>query len=148
MGIQDSVQLSNLGIYQKIKIGSHISYQNYAGSQQTTDYGRPVWKSPSLHGQKYTPTPKFLCTAEAFFVCHIGPIFQISLIYAFIGCPLWQREKKIRKLRLRTVGEYELWSLNLAMKKKKHSIKYDTLFRLSKSNFNFFCIKSLLHTII
>ena len=25
--------------------------------------------------------------AEAYFVCHIGPIFQISLIYAFIGCP-------------------------------------------------------------
>jgi hypothetical protein len=22
--------------------------------------------------------------AEAYFVCHIGPIFQISLIYAFI----------------------------------------------------------------
>ena len=35
------------------------------------------------------------CTAENSlplplpnFVCHIGPIFQISLIYAFIGCPL------------------------------------------------------------
>ena len=25
-----------------------------------TDYGRPVWKSPSLHGQKSTHTPKFL----------------------------------------------------------------------------------------
>ena len=23
--------------------------------------------------------------AAAYFVCHIGPIFQISLIYAFIG---------------------------------------------------------------
>ena len=29
---------------------------------------------------------KFLGTAEAYFVCHIGPIFQISLICAFIGC--------------------------------------------------------------
>ena len=56
----------------------------------TTDYGRPVRKSPSLHGQKSTPNPKFLGTAKAYFVCHIGPIFQISLIYAFIGCPLWQ----------------------------------------------------------
>ena len=53
----------------------------------TTDYGRPVRKLPSLHGQKSTPTPKFLGTAEAYFVCHIGPNFQISLISAFIGCP-------------------------------------------------------------
>ena len=48
---------------------------------------RPVRKSPSLHGQKSTPTPKFLGTAEAYFVCHIGQNFQISLNYAFIGCP-------------------------------------------------------------
>ena len=53
----------------------------------TTDYGRPVRKSPSLHGQKSNPNPKFLGTAEAYFACHIGPKFHISLIYAFIGCP-------------------------------------------------------------
>ena len=52
-----------------------------------TDYGRPVRKSPSLHGLKSNPNPKVLDTAEAYFVCHIGPNFQISLIYAFIGCP-------------------------------------------------------------
>ena len=52
-----------------------------------TDYGHPVRKSPSLHGRKSNPNPKFLGTAEAYFVCHIGPKFQISLIYAFIGCP-------------------------------------------------------------
>ena len=46
-----------------------------------TDYGRPVRKSPSLHDQKSTPTPNFLGTAEAYFVCHIGPNFQISLIF-------------------------------------------------------------------
>ena len=51
------------------------------------NYGGPVKKLPSLHGQKSTPTPKFLGTAEAYFVCHISPNFQISLIYAFIGCP-------------------------------------------------------------
>ena len=51
------------------------------------DYGRPERKKPSLHGRKFTPTPKFLGTAEAYFVSHFGPIFQISLIYAFIGCP-------------------------------------------------------------
>ena len=52
-----------------------------------TDYGRPERKKPSLHGQKFTPTPKFLGMVAAYFVCHIGPFFQISLIYAFIGCP-------------------------------------------------------------
>ena len=35
----------------------------------------------------YTHTPNFLGMAEAYFVCHIDLIFQISLIYAFIGCP-------------------------------------------------------------
>ena len=35
---------------------------------------------------KINPNPKFLGTAEAYFVCHIGPKFQISLIYAFIEC--------------------------------------------------------------
>ena len=53
----------------------------------TTDYGRPERKSPSLNSRKSTPTPKFLGTAEAYFVCHIGPNFQISLICTFIGCP-------------------------------------------------------------
>ena len=43
----------------------------------TTDYGRPVRKSASLHGWKSTPTPKFSGTAKAYFVCHIGPNFQI-----------------------------------------------------------------------
>ena len=49
-----------------------------------TDYGRPERKQPSMHGQKFNPNPKFLGTAEAYFVCHIGEIFQIFLIY---GCP-------------------------------------------------------------
>ena len=52
-----------------------------------TDYERPVRKLPPLHGRKFNPNPKSLGTAEAYFVCHIGQIFQISLIYAFIGCP-------------------------------------------------------------
>ena len=42
-------------------------------------------KSSSLYGQKSNPNPKFLGTAKAYFVGHIGPKFQISLIYAFIG---------------------------------------------------------------
>ena len=39
------------------------------------DYRCPARKLPLLHGQKSTPTPKFLVTAEAYFVYHIGPIF-------------------------------------------------------------------------
>ena len=35
---------------------------------------------PKIHSQ-------ILSTAEAYFVRHIGPNFQMSLIYAFIGCP-------------------------------------------------------------
>ena len=35
-----------------------------------TDYGRPERKKPSLHGRKFTPTPKSLGTAKAYFVCH------------------------------------------------------------------------------
>ena len=53
----------------------------------TTDYGRPVRKSPSLHGRKSIPPLKSLGSPEPYFVCYIGPNFHISLIYAFIGCP-------------------------------------------------------------
>ena len=53
----------------------------------STDYVRVVRKSPSLHSRKSNPNPKLIDMAEAYFVCHIGPKFQISLIYAFIGCP-------------------------------------------------------------
>ena len=60
---------------------------NTASRVTFTDYGHPERKKPSLHGRKFTPTPKHLDTAEAYFVCHIGPIFHISLIYPFIWCP-------------------------------------------------------------
>ena len=39
-----------------------------------------------MHGRKLNPNPKFLGTAEAYLECHVGPIFQVSLINAFIGC--------------------------------------------------------------
>ena len=45
-------------------------------SVKHTDYGRPVRKSPSLHGQKSTPTPKFLGTTEAFFCLPHQPKFS------------------------------------------------------------------------
>ena len=62
-------------------------YVGLFSMDRNTDYGRPERKKPSLNGRKFTPTPKFLGTAKAYSVCHFGPIFQISLIYAFIGCP-------------------------------------------------------------
>ena len=34
----------------------------------------------------WTATSKFLGAARSYFVCHISPNFQISLIYVFIGC--------------------------------------------------------------
>ena len=52
-----------------------------------TDYGRPERKQPSLPGRKFNPNPKFLGMAAAYFVCHISPIFQKSLKFAFAGCP-------------------------------------------------------------
>ena len=64
-----------------------FSTPEFRSSVIPTDYGRPERKQPSLHGRKFNPNPKFLSMAAACFVCHIGPIFQISLIYAFIGCP-------------------------------------------------------------
>ena len=52
-------------------------------------------------GRKSNPDPKFLGTDKTYFVCHIGPKFQISLINAFKGVRspwfwasrLWVREK-------------------------------------------------------
>ena len=41
-----------------------------------THYGRPERKKPSHLGRKFTTTLKFLGTAKAYFVYHIGPIFR------------------------------------------------------------------------
>jgi hypothetical protein len=70
----------------------HIFHQIARGvffytAQHVTDNRHPVRKSPSLRSRKSNPNPKFLGAAEAYFVCHISPKFQISLIYALIGCP-------------------------------------------------------------
>jgi hypothetical protein len=68
---------------------NHESLQ-YSPTYSITDYGHPDRKLPSLNGRKSTPTPKFLGTAKAYFVCQSCQScqnFQVSLIYAFIGCP-------------------------------------------------------------
>ena len=62
--------------------------QNSSVTLVATD-GRPERRKAftALHGRKFNPNPNFSGTTKAYCVCHIGPIFQISLIYAFIGCP-------------------------------------------------------------
>ena len=52
------------------------SNYHYHITKECTDYGRRVRKSPSLHGRKSTPIPKFLGTAKGYFVCHITQIFR------------------------------------------------------------------------
>ena len=86
--IENSLEVTVLHQIEK-SLEITVSYQIEKSLEMTvsTDYGRPERKKPSLHGWKFTPTPKFLGTAKAYFVCHIGPNFQITLIYAFIGCP-------------------------------------------------------------
>ena len=39
----------------------------------------------TLHGRKFNPSPKFLGTAEAYFVCHIGPIFRYLWFMPSLG---------------------------------------------------------------
>ena len=51
-----------------------------------TEYGRPVRKSTSKHGRQSNPNPKFIGTAEAYFVCH-WPKISGFLDFAFIWCP-------------------------------------------------------------
>ena len=70
-----------------------------------TDYGRAERKQPSLHGRKFNPNPKFLAMAAAYFVCHIGPIFQISQIYTFIGCPQSVSKQLNVRLKMKKIFE-------------------------------------------
>ena len=74
-----------------------------ASLSETTDNGHPERKKSSQHGQKFNPNPKFYGTAKAYFVCHIGAFFQISLIYAFIGCP--QSVSKTTDFLIKSCGE-------------------------------------------
>ena len=74
-------------LFTKVTMGSNSRFFNKSRIHLIHGLRTPREEIPSLNGRKFTPTPKFLVTAEAYFVCHIGPNFQISLIYAFIGCP-------------------------------------------------------------
>ena len=110
-----------------------------------TDYGHPERKLPSLNCRKSTPTPKFLGTVEAYFVCHIGPNFQISLIYAFIGCP--QSVLKIIRLYpifyLGKVPDFSQFnSMKPNLKKKSNPKDFQsgcyTIFFKQKTNLTFY----------
>ena len=70
-----------------VELSYVVLVKSYPMMLMITDCGCTVRKSPSLHGRKSNPTPKFIGTPEAYFVCHISPKFQDSLIYALIGCP-------------------------------------------------------------
>ena len=70
----------------KRKVLKNWIQSKYFSCILTTD-GCPERKQSSLHSGIFFPTPKLLGTAKAYFVCYIRPTFQISLIYAFMGCP-------------------------------------------------------------
>ena len=78
---------------QTIRIGNRSRVCMFSSQKRgihiiaTTDYGLPEGKQRLLHGRKFNHNPKFLGMAKAYLVCQIGPIFQISWIYVFIGCP-------------------------------------------------------------
>ena len=93
----------------------------YITPAQTTDYGRPERKQPSLHGRKFTPTPKFLGTAVEYFVCHTGPIFQISLIYVFIGCP--QSVVQTHQTTIRCIAASRKIKLRLILSNRTSNLK-------------------------
>ena len=76
-------------------ISPHYSKRNFKSVSRATF---PHWvqsrttdaqRESSLHctAENSFPLPDFFCSIEAHLICQISPIFQISLIYAFIGCP-------------------------------------------------------------
>ena len=69
-GIEDTFEVS---ITNSININVKWVPKKYL--IKSTDYGRPVWKWPSLHGRKSNRNPKYIDTAKAYFVCHIGTNF-------------------------------------------------------------------------
>ena len=110
---------------------------------RTTDarWGNPLHCTPKINSHS-----QILSTAEAYFVCHIGPNFQI---YAFIGCPYsvilipivlnwkWMKEKLSRfqfQKWLKEIGH------NLSMISYLRSASY------KKTLFIFFSIKKAFST--
>ena len=90
--ILSNFQISNLDLRFQINL-NEFSRDSLIFSEKCCQYmlsrTTDAQRGNSLHytAEKFTPTPKFLGMAAAYFVCHIGPFFQISWICAFIGCP-------------------------------------------------------------
>ena len=61
---------------------------------KTTNYGRPERKKPTLHSRKFTPTPKFLGTAEAYFVATSAQLFRYLWFMASLGESVWYEMTK------------------------------------------------------
>ena len=64
-----------------------LKHWNISANYPTSNLIIP-WSTDALSARsKIKSQSQILNAAEAYFVCRIGPNFQISLIYAFIGCP-------------------------------------------------------------
>ena len=85
------------------------------------DYGRPVRKSPSLHTQKSNPNPKFIGTAEAYVVCHIGP--KISGFFDL--CLHWVSVVRDQRLCKRLQSTYFFFLLSQAKPMLNFQTDYD-----------------------
>ena len=89
-----------------------------------------------MHGRKFNPNPKFLGTAEAYFVCHIGPIFQISLLG--VHSPwfhrIWMDASLKEDMHLDKVINFI----------EKLTLGFSLLFFLSVILASFFCIEVLI----
>ena len=83
-----NIFLENLTFFKKARSGMiSISMMTCASLHCIHGLRTPREETAFTARPKFNPNPKFLGTAEAYFVCHIDPIFQMSLIYAFTGCP-------------------------------------------------------------
>ena len=70
----------NFTLQQFNKMHKICSKEHYIVDVNTIDHRlrtpREEIAFTALHGWIFTPTPKFLGTIEAYFVCHIGPNFS------------------------------------------------------------------------
>ena len=70
-------------------------FSEFINFRCATDYRHPKRKQPSLHGRKFTPTPNFLGTAEAYFVCHIGQTFDLCLHWVSVVGEMCQNQQPL-----------------------------------------------------
>ena len=78
---------AGLGHNRRSEWGGHIfkGKMNIIKMITATDYGRPVRKSPSLHGRKSTPTPKFLVRPKHILSATSAQIFRFLWFMPLLG---------------------------------------------------------------